>query len=113
MVRLKHKQGANPYLLKLRFKPWAKLWTVGSYRLFSPPRAGLIEKANISTGAVAQSLPLPGALKRRVLGKVSYLRREFAARAPAPTDLPEYFVLECYNPNPHPVALTLTVRCPQ
>ena len=33
MVRIDHKEGLSPYLLKLRFKGWAKLWTVGNLHL--------------------------------------------------------------------------------
>jgi len=32
-VRIDHKEGLGPYLLRIQFKPWAKLWTVGNLHL--------------------------------------------------------------------------------
>jgi FkbH-like protein len=55
-------------------------------------------------------MPLPRSIKRRVLSKISYLRRTSAENAAASGDLPDYFVLECHNPNPRTISLTLSIR---
>jgi FkbH-like protein len=110
MVRIDVDDPVRPYLLKLRFKQWAKLWTVGNLAMYEPRRAWQNERRNIMVGAVARSTPLPRSIKLRVLGKVSYLRRQAAEAAPASGATPHCFLLECYNPNPDPVDLTLTVR---
>src|SRR5258708_35528014 len=33
MVRIDHQEGLSPYLLKISFKQWGKLWTVGNLHL--------------------------------------------------------------------------------
>src|SRR5437763_161601 len=53
MVRIDHKGGLSPYLLKLRFKGWAKLWTVGNLHLRPLPEADSHERLNIAIGAVS------------------------------------------------------------
>jgi FkbH-like protein len=113
MVRIDVDDAANPYLLKLRFKRWGKLWTVGNLAMDAPREADRKEKMNMVAGAVARAMPLPRQLKWRVLGKVAYRRRRAAEAAPASTDAPDCFLLECYNPNPGPIDLTLTVRLRQ
>jgi FkbH-like protein len=110
MVRIDHKEGLSPYLLKLRFKGWAKLWTVGNLHLRPLPQADSHERLNMAIGAVSRNTPLPATIKPRLLGKVSDLRRRAAERAPASATAPDAFLLECYNPNERDLALTFTVR---
>lgn len=110
MVRLNHKEGLNPYILKLRFKRWAKLWAAGNLRLRAPERASQLELYNIVVGAISRSAPLPSSLKSRVTNKVGYLKRQLAERAQVDETLPTHFLLECFNPNQRTVNLTLTVR---
>jgi FkbH-like protein len=110
MVRIDVRDALRPYLLKLRFKQWGKLWTVGNLALYAPSEVQQKERMNTVTGAVARSLPLPGTLKRRTLAKVAYRRRQAAETAPASGVTPDCFLLECYNPHSKPVDLTLTVR---
>lgn len=110
MVRIDHKGGLNPYLLKLRFKGWAKLWTVGSLHLRPLSKADAQERRNIAVGAIARNTPLPALIKPRVLSKVNYLRRRAAETAPGADTRPDSFLLECYNPNDRHISLTFTVR---
>lgn len=110
MVRVDIADDVRPYLLKLRFKRWGKLWTVGNLALYESHKVLRKEKHNIMVGALTRSIPLPLRLRSRVLGKVSYLRRCETENASAPKDLPDCFVLECYNPNTRSIGLTLSVR---
>lgn len=110
MVRIDHKEGLSPYLLKMRFKQWAKLWTVGNLRLQPLSKVRRLERFNIAVGAIGRNVPLPGSVKPRVLRKISYLRRRAAEKAQGSEELPDCFLLECYNPNAYTIALTLTVR---
>ena len=110
MVRIDHKEGLSPYLLKLRFKGWAKLWTVGNLQLRPLSKANAQERLNIAVGAVSRNAPLPALIKPRLLTKVNYLRRVAAENAPPSDTRPDCFMLECYNPNVREVALTFTVR---
>ncbi len=110
MVRIDNKGGLNPYLLKLRFKSWAKLWTVGNLHLRRLSEADSQERSNIAIGAISRNAPLPEAIRPRLLTKVGYLRRRAAEGAPASDPRPDAFVLECYNPNARDVSLTLTFK---
>lgn len=110
MVRVDLEGPGRPYLLKLRFKQWGKLWTVGNLALYTPKEAGRRERMNMMVGAVSRSVPLPRPLKTRVLGKVAYLRRRATETAPVSGETPDCFVMECYNPNAKPIELTLTIR---
>lgn len=110
MVRIDHKEGLSPYVLKLRFKGWAKLWTVGNLQLRPLPEANSQERFNIAVGAISRNAPLPAAIKPRLLGKVNYLRRRAAENAPPSDTRPDSFLLECYNPNARDITLTFTVR---
>jgi FkbH-like protein len=110
MVRLPHGLGAAPYLLKLRFKAWGKLWTVGNLHLRSLSQASAAERLNIAVGALARYTPAPRVIQPRLLRKVNYLRRRAAEEA-QPTAYPaDCFLLECYNPGPARIPLTFTVR---
>src|SRR5438034_7261561 len=82
MVRIDVEDSLSPYLLKLRFKHWGKLWTVGGLELHEAQEATRREKRNIAIGAAARSLPLPKPLKSRVQAKVAYLRRRATETAP-------------------------------
>jgi FkbH-like protein len=109
-VRIDHRQGLNPYILKVRFKQWAKFWTPGTLRLQELEKADRAERIHVAVGAIARATPLPGPVKTRVLGKVNYRRRVAAEREHASEDAPHCFLLECFNPNERAVELTLTVR---
>jgi FkbH-like protein len=110
MVRIDHPDGLSPYLLKVHFKQWGKLWTVGNVHLEPMDRAAAQERANVLVGAMARHAPLPAPIKPRLLRKVNYLRRQSAESRRAIADTPDCFLLECYNPNASAVPLTLTVR---
>jgi FkbH-like protein len=110
MVRIDVAGALSPYLLKLRFKRWGKLWAVGNLALRELEEAWRREKANILVGAVARSTPLPRPLKTKMLAKIAYRRRRKAETATASSELPDCFLLEVYNPNTSSIDLTLTVR---
>jgi HAD superfamily phosphatase (TIGR01681 family) len=109
-VRIDHKEGLNPYLIKVRFKQWAKLWTVGTLHLQPLASANRKESFNIAVGAIGRALPLPAAIKPRVLQKISYLRRRSAEDAPIPVELPDSFLVECFNPNARTIHMTFTLK---
>jgi FkbH-like protein len=112
-VRIDCRDAVNSYLLKIQFKQWGKLWTVGNLALSSCGEALRKERANLRVGAIARGVPLPSPIRRRVLSKVNYLRRRSAEEATASAESPDCFLLECYNPNPRTIALTLSVRLRQ
>lgn len=109
MVRLDLPGAANGYLLRARFKQWGKLYAEGSWSLRTLVEADRRERVNRFVGAAARNVPMPGSIKKRVLGKVSYLRRQSAQAGLDLARLPDAFVFECYNPNDRPVDLTFSV----
>jgi FkbH-like protein len=110
VVRIDHKTGTNPYLLKIRFKQWAKFWTVGNLNLRTFSAAVRHEQFNIAVGALGRNMPVPGVIKTKILQKINYARRLSGENAPPSVELPDYFMLECFNPNPRTITLTFTVR---
>ena len=110
MVRIDLPGALNGYVLKMRFKRWAKLWTVGNIHLVERAQAEAREQRNMRTGAVARVLPLPAGFRGRVLRKVSYLRRRAAEDAVPSPETPDGFLFECYNPNPRAYDITVILR---
>jgi FkbH-like protein len=109
-VRLNLAAALNGYVTKIRFKQWAKLWTVGTIRLIPLSAAARRERLNLVSGAAVRSLPLSHGMKARVLQKVSYIRRRSAEEGKSSGELPDSFLFECYNPGNRPIDLTFTVR---
>lgn len=109
-VRIDNKEGLNPYLIKIRFKQWAKLWTVGNLHLQPLSKADRQERFNIGIGAISRNVPLPAFLQARVLQKISYLRRRSAENVQTTGEPPDCFMLECFNPNKRSITLTFTLR---
>ena len=111
VVRVPNPEGATPYLQKITFRRWAKLWTLGNLQCHKPETAAFAEAVNIVVGAAARLAPLPGGIKERALRKVSYIRRQQLAERPAATPTtPDYLVCEVYNPNGQAVGMTLSIR---
>src|ERR1700737_3498511 len=90
MVRIDHADGLSPYLLKLRFKGWAKLWTVGNLQLQPLSKAATQERLNMAVGAVGRNVPLPASVKPRLLQKINYLRRRSAENAQPTKTVPDW-----------------------
>jgi FkbH-like protein len=110
MVRVNCDLSPSGYILKIQFKQWGKLWSVGNLNLVSLNSAKRKELTNILVGTGVQAVPFPSALRKKVLGKVSYLRRKSAETTSNPTTEPDAFVLECYKPSRDSIYLTLTLR---
>jgi FkbH-like protein len=114
MVRVNLPGAANSYVLKIRFKRWAKLWTPGTLRMHSPEQAEALELRDYRIGRTLQRLPVPSLVKITAAKKRYGFKKKVAASFhPSPSReelLPAAFLLECYNPESRPVALTLTMR---
>ncbi len=110
MVRVNMPTALNPYLLKIRFKRWGKLWTPGNIRLYSPEKAQKLERRDYLIGTTLVQLPLPPQLKGRVTGKRYSFKKRMANQVARTAELPTCFLVECYNPGPQIVQLSLTMR---
>ena len=110
MVRVNIPTALNPYLLKIRFKRWGKLWTPGNIRLYSPEKAEKIETRDYLIGTALVKLPLPSRLRNTATGKRYSFKKRMANQVARTAELPTCFLVECYNAEPQIVQLSLTMR---
>ena len=111
MVRVDVPSAVNSYILKIRFKQWGKLWTPGNIRLHPAEKAVRLERRDYRIGSALQTSPLPSLIKIAVARKrYGFKKRVADSATPAGQELPTCFLLECYNPQTHEVALSLTMR---
>jgi FkbH-like protein len=110
MVRVDCPSAVNSYLIKIRFKRWAKLWSPANVRLYPSPEAQSREKSDYQIGSLLHHLPLPSIVKAPVTRKRYSWKKKMGSMPATSGDLPTSFICECYNPGPHTVNLSLTVR---
>jgi FkbH-like protein len=109
MVRIECPASLNGYLLKITFKPWAKLWSTANTHLRTLAQADKLEARDRRLATGIGMLPV-AALKAEVMRK-RYAWKKRQARAPSVRgELPTCLVVECYNPEPAAVGVTLTIR---
>jgi len=110
MVRIDCPGSPNGYVLKIRFKQWGKLWTVGNVHLFSSEDARRLENRDRWIGTTLQQLVMPTPAKTFLSGKrYSFKKRLAASRKPG-EESPTSFLIECYNPQQQEIRLSFTVR---
>ena len=110
MVRIDCAEALNSYVLKIRFKQWGKLWTPGNIRLRSVEDALKLERRDHWIGTTLYQLPVPAPLKQFATQKRYSFKKRMAYQAGTDETLPTAFFLECYNPSPKVVRLSLTMR---
>src|SRR5215510_361385 len=111
VTRVPTPQGTLPYLQKITFRRWAKLWTLGTIECQPLKTADRWERTNILVGSIARNLPAPSPIRHRLLGKLSYVRRnKLTQRNGREHVKPDYFVVEIFNPSDGVIALTLSIR---
>lgn len=110
MVRVECAEALNYYLLKIRFKRWAKLWAPGNLRLHVLESARRIERRDYVIGSALHSIPLPPHLKGLITGKRYSFKNRMARRSGSDHVQATCFILECYNPESFLIRLSLTIR---
>jgi FkbH-like protein len=110
MVRIDSSSVSGGYLLKIRFKQWGKLWTVGNICLHSIRQAERIERRDHRIGSMIQTLIMPDSARTLVSGKRYSFKKRIVQAARPSTMKPSSFMLECYNPGETPIGISLTVR---
>jgi len=110
MVRVDCAGALNSYVLKIRFKRWGKLWTPGNIRLRSVQDALKLERRDHLIGTTLYQLPVPKPLKQFATQKRYSFKKRMAYHVGTDETLPAAFLLECYNPSPKVVRLSLTMR---
>lgn len=110
MVRIDCPGALNSYIVKIRFKRWGKLWTPGNIGLRTVQDANRIERRDYWIGATLHQLPLMKSVKTLASQKRYSVKKRMAYHKGAGEMPPTSFLLECYNPSPRPVRLSLTMR---
>jgi FkbH-like protein len=110
MVRLECPEALNSYLLKIRFKQWGKLWAPASIRLHATDKALKLETRDHRIGSALYQISLPTSIRKALVNKRYSYKKRVASRVGQSAKFPTSFLLECYNPEPHNVRLSLTMR---
>ena len=109
MVRIDFPEGLNGYILKIEFKRWAKLWSVGNTRTYAMSNADRLEKRDHRISRYIQSIP-GHMLKVKVIQKRYSWKKMLAKRQIKHWESPDEMLIECYNPNRSIVSMTLKIR---
>jgi FkbH-like protein len=110
MVRIDCAEALSSYVLKIRFKQWGKLWTPGNIRLRPMQDALRLERRDHWIGTTLYQLPVPVPVKQFATQKRYSFKKRMAHLARTDQTLPTAFFLECYNPSPKVIRLSLTMR---
>jgi len=110
MVRIDCPESANSYLIKVSFKRWGKLWTPGNLHLRPLSEADRAERRDQTIGSLLQEFPMPARARHFAVTKRYSLKKRLATSREASTDLPDLFVMECFNPSDRTIGLSLTMR---
>jgi FkbH-like protein len=110
IVRVDCPGTVNSYLLKIQFKRWGKLWAPGNIHLFPLVHADHLEQRDHNIATFLRQLPLPKKAATLVSLKRYSWKKRSAANAKPSSDTPDLFVIECYNPGPNTIDLSLTMR---
>ena len=109
MVRIDCPGSLNAYLLKITFKPWAKLWAVANTNLHTLSEADALEQKDRRLASGIQLIPIK-ALKAEAMRKRYAWKKRSARRGESSGEAPNCLLIECYNPGTEAVSMTLIVR---
>ena len=110
VVRIDFPESSSAYLQKIRFKRWGKLWTVGNVQLHGLDRADRIEKQDQSLSRALYQIQLPQPVKNFAVKRRYGWKKRMAAGAKPGKTMPTHFVVECFNPGPATIDLTIVMR---
>jgi FkbH-like protein len=110
MVRVSFNDGVMPYIVKITFKRWAKLYAPANLKVVDLPQARAEELKDLQKARLIRFLP--GSTERRI----RRIRQRYVAKRDSITNEPinigvdpSHFVVECYNPADKAVDLTISV----
>jgi len=110
MVRVNCPTAMNGYLLKIRFKRWAKLWTPGRLHLHSISKASRIERRDHRVGNVLYQISAPQSVKKFLIKKRYVLKKRLAVQRRWKSAEPTGFLLECFNPGNQVIDVSFSIR---
>jgi FkbH-like protein len=109
MVRVDCPSSLNGYLLKIQFKKWAKLWTEGNLRTYKTAHADRLERKDHQIAKYIGWVPVNWLRVKATHKRYSWKKRMAKIQVRSAL-LPEAMLIECYNPNNHPVMMTFVIR---
>lgn len=109
MVRIPFPRGINPYLLKITFKRWAKLWATARADVQPIALADRREKNDLRIAAWLHRISVPWARLRLIRKRYSW-KRKSAWRTVPGAEAANCIMVECYNPSFQPIDMTLSIR---
>jgi FkbH-like protein len=109
MVRLDYPAALNSYILKIRFRRWAKLWSPATLRTCSLSGADRAERRDQMAAAWIRAVPVRGLRKFTSLKRYA-LKKRRAMRNGGSSVRPDCLLIECYNPNAGDVSMTVAIR---
>lgn len=112
-VNVNFKDGINPYLLKISFKRWGKLWTKSitkdKINLYKISIAFKIEKVNVFIGKFLQKIIFKK-FKVTFVKKFDLLKKHSQRFKVLNEVIPSHFAVECYNPQTYQIQASLTIK---
>jgi FkbH-like protein len=114
MVRIDARGTLNLYILKIRFKRWGKLWTVANTRLYPMRQANAAEQKDLRIGMAIQFVPISALQRKLAIVRYNWKKRSLLHSAVNASsfaaEIPNCFLLECYNPGSELIRLSITMR---
>lgn len=108
--RIEYAQSFYGYLTGITFKKWAKLWAEGNLHLFSVKNAARIEQFHYKIASRLKNAKHPQS--KTVAFKILQNLRRLALNyfSTKRTDIPDFLLIEVYNPNENSVDLNVEIR---
>lgn len=110
MIRINVPDSINGYVLKITFKRWGKLWAPGNTYLFKKAKARQIENTDYHISKLINNRLVPKFLRLFITKKYYSIKKRYSRQRKNVDTLPDFFIVECYNPNETKTSTTITFR---
>lgn len=110
MTPLAIQSSCTPYILKIDFKKWGRLFAFGNTRMFDYAASQKIEKMDLFLSKLFQKMFLPQPVKMFIINRYMSLKNRYSRWNRKFNMRPDFFLFECYNPGSEAADLTLTIR---
>lgn len=98
------------YLMKIHFKKWGKLYSAGNLYLLNTHVASVLERVHLIFTNGLKKFPLPGTIRKSFVLKSITAKRMLIRMLRRYNTKPDFFIIECFNPNSLPVSINITLR---
>ena len=109
MVRIPFSQGVNPYIVRVTFKRWAKLWATARAEVLPITEADKRERRDLRIAEWLHHIPVKWVQAKLIQKRYSWKKR-IAWGKGSSLEQANCMLIECYNPGKQVVEMTLTMR---